>query len=328
MASTSFSIFCLILTILSTTSPIQSSAGDVPPTTHITPSAACDSTTYPHFCRSSILPRHGSATLHDYSRLTISQSLSAARRLSSLINSHLARAPSARALQDCAHLSDLSIDYLSEVRAALNSTQPLPDARLDEFKSLLSAVITNHQTCLDALREAPSIRRAFSNGAKLYSVSLSLFARAWVKRRPDNTRSEIVRNGELVAKMSDRHVKIFESWSGRSVVQDPGGMFINDMVVVSKNGTGNFTNITDALGTAPESTSVNDGYFLIYVTAGTYEEYVTVNKTQMFVMMIGDGINRTIITGDHSNSTGWSTFGSATVGGYQLTKIFLSLFFI
>ncbi|KAK1292381.1 putative pectinesterase/pectinesterase inhibitor 20 [Acorus calamus] len=48
---------------------------------------------------------------------------------------------------------------------------------------------------------------------------------------------------------------------------------------------------------------------------GTYEECVTVNKTQMFVMMIGDGINRTIITGDHSNSTGWSTFGSATVGG-------------
>ncbi|KAK1292380.1 Pectinesterase 1 [Acorus calamus] len=193
----SFSIFCLILTILSTTSPIQSSAGDVPPTTHITPSAACDSTTYPHFCRSSILLRHGSATLHDYSRLALSQSLSAARRLSSLINSHLARAPTARALQDCAHLSDLSIDYLSEVRAALNSTRPLPDARLDELKSLLSAVITNHQTCLDALRETPSIRRAFSNSAKLYSVSLSLFTRAWVKRRPDNTRSESSGTGNL-----------------------------------------------------------------------------------------------------------------------------------
>ncbi|KAK1317512.1 putative pectinesterase/pectinesterase inhibitor 20 [Acorus calamus] len=107
--------------------------------------------------------------------------------------------------------------------------------------------------------------------------------------------------------MSDRHVEVFESWSGRSVVQDPGGVFINDMVVVSKNGTGDFTNITEALGARLKARL-------------SMMEHVTVNKTQMFVMMIGDGINRTIITGDRSNSTGWSTFGSATVGGCYWTR--------
>ncbi|KAK1278849.1 putative pectinesterase/pectinesterase inhibitor 41 [Acorus gramineus] len=320
MAPTSFSMVCLILTISAFTS-IQSASS-------IASSAACDSTTYPHFCRSSILPRHDSATIHDYCRFTIAKSLSTAHRLSSLINSHLTRAPSLSApaaLNDCELLSDLNIDYLSKVGTALNSSQTLLDAQVDEFHSLLSAVITNQRTCLDGLRETPSARRIKSalsaplaNGAKLYSVGLSLFVRAWAldKKRHHNIPSEIIRNGTLVAKMSDRHQSVFETRSGRRVVQDPKGVFINDMVVVSKDGTGNFITITDALGTAPKGKNVNDGYFLIYITAGVYKEYVKVNKNQMYIMMVGDGINQTIITGDHSNSTGWKTFSGATVGGY------------
>ncbi|KAK1317511.1 putative pectinesterase/pectinesterase inhibitor 20 [Acorus calamus] len=331
MAPTSFSMFCLILTISAFTS-IQSASS-------IASSAACDSTTYPHFCHSSILPRHGSATIHDYFRFTIAKSLSAAHRLSSFINSHLARAPSlsapaARALNDCELLSDLNIDYLSKVGTALNSSQTLLDAQVDEFHSLLSAAITNQRTCLDALRETPSARRIkralsapLANGAKLYSVGLSLFVRAWTpdKKRHHNIPSEIIRNGTLVVKMSDRHQRVFETRSGRMVVQDPEGVFINDMVVVSKDGTGNFTTITDALGVAPKGKNVNSGYFLIYITAGVYKEYVKVNKNHMYVMMVGDGINQTIITGDHSNSTGWKTFGGATVGvtgrGFVATNI-------
>ncbi|KAK1292379.1 putative pectinesterase/pectinesterase inhibitor 41 [Acorus calamus] len=199
MAPTSFSMFCLILTISAFTS--LQSASSIPS------SAACDITTYPHFCRSSILPRHGSATIHDYCRFTIPKSLSVAHRLSSLINSHLARtpslsAPAARALNDCELLSDLNIDYLSKVGTALNSSQTLLDAQVDEFHSLLSA-------------------------------------------------------------------RVFETRSGRRVVQDAAGVFINDMVIVSKDGTGNFTTITDALGAAPKGKNVNDGYFLIYITAGS-----------------------------------------------------------
>jgi hypothetical protein len=33
-------------------------------------------------------------------------------------------------------------------------------------------------------------------------------------------------------------------------------------------------------------------------------------------MMIGDGINKTIITGNHSVVDGWTTFGSPTFGNF------------
>ena len=53
---------------------------------------------------------------------------------------------------------------------------------------------------------------------------------------------------------------------------------------------------------------------MIYVTAGLYQEYVSIPKNKRYVMMIGDGINQTIITGDHNNVDGWTTFNSATFG--------------
>ncbi|KAB1206688.1 putative pectinesterase/pectinesterase inhibitor 20 [Morella rubra] len=55
-----------------------------------------------------------------------------------------------------------------------------------------------------------------------------------------------------------------------------------------------------------------DGYFLIYITADVYEEYVTVDKTKRYVMMVGHGINQTIITGNRSVVDGWTNFDSAT----------------
>ncbi|PQQ01198.1 putative pectinesterase/pectinesterase inhibitor 41 [Prunus yedoensis var. nudiflora] len=49
------------------------------------------------------------------------------------------------------------------------------------------------------------------------------------------------------------------------------------------------------------------------VTAGVYEEYVTIDKKKKYLMMIGDGINQTVVTGNRSVKGGnWTTFRSAT----------------
>lgn len=53
---------------------------------------------------------------------------------------------------------------------------------------------------------------------------------------------------------------------------------------------------------------------MIYVVAGVYEEYVSIPKNKMNLMMVGDGINKTIITGNHSYVDGWTTYHSATFG--------------
>ena len=93
-----------------------------------------------------------------------------------------------------------------------------------------------------------------------------------------------------------------------------GGVLVSNTVTVSPNGTDNFTTIADAISFAPNSSNIEDGYFVIYVKEGYYEEYPMVPKYKKGIMLLGDGINRTVITGNRSVVDGWTTFNSATFG--------------
>jgi pectinesterase len=53
---------------------------------------------------------------------------------------------------------------------------------------------------------------------------------------------------------------------------------------------------------------------VIYVVAGVSNEYVSIPKSKKYLMMIGAGINQTVITGNRSVDDGWTTFNSATFG--------------
>uniref|UniRef100_A0A803QLR5 Pectinesterase n=1 Tax=Cannabis sativa TaxID=3483 RepID=A0A803QLR5_CANSA len=91
-----------------------------------------------------------------------------------------------------------------------------------------------------------------------------------------------------------------------------GFVIINDFVVVSKDGSWDFTSINDAINAAP-SRSYNDGYFLIYVTAGVYSEYVNVGAEKTNLFLLGEGIHKTVITGNRNNADGFSISSSATL---------------
>lgn len=93
---------------------------------------------------------------------------------------------------------------------------------------------------------------------------------------------------------------------------------ISDLVIVSKDGSGNFTTINEAVAMAPNNSLASDGYFLIYVVAGVYEEYVTIPKNKKYLMMIGDGINQMVITGNRNVVDGWTTFNSPTFATFIL----------
>lgn len=68
------------------------------------------------------------------------------------------------------------------------------------------------------------------------------------------------------------------------------------------------------MASAPEKSEATAGYYVIYVLAGIYEEYVSIPKNKQYLMIVGDGINQTVITGSHSVGDGWSTFNSSTLG--------------
>lgn len=92
------------------------------------------------------------------------------------------------------------------------------------------------------------------------------------------------------------------------------GILVNNIVIVDPKGDGNFTTIGDAVQSAPDNSTPEEGYFIIYAVKGEYEEYVTIPKQKQNIMLLGVGINRTVITGNHSVVDGWSTFNSATFG--------------
>ncbi|KAL7235269.1 hypothetical protein ACSBR1_018712 [Camellia fascicularis] len=177
------------------------------------------------------------------------------------------------------------MDFLSTTIQSIDSIDTLQSSQADDTRTLLSAIITNHQTCSDGLQAttpSSSIQNnflsPFDNGNKLYSV--------------------------------------YESVSGRKLLQTSGGgqVKVNNIVIVNKDGSGNFTTISDAVATTPNNTAANTGYFMIYVVGGVYEEYVSIAKNKQYLMIVGDDINKTIITGNHSVADGWTTYSSATVG--------------
>lgn len=85
----------------------------------------------------------------------------------------------------------------------------------------------------------------------------------------------------------------------------------NRRIVVAQDGTGNFSTINAAITAAPAGAT---NYFLIIVKEGRYNENVVIPVDKPFLVLAGAGKNATIITGNRSNSSGWNTWDSATVG--------------
>ncbi|PIA52275.1 hypothetical protein AQUCO_01000267v1 [Aquilegia coerulea] len=268
----------------------------------------CKKTVNPYFCRSN-LPRNASWDLYDYSHFSFRQSFSVSKTLSFSMTKYLKKLSklpisSIRALNDCKELAELNMDFLSKTMGTLKSKKSsINGLQSQDMQALLSAIVTNQQTCLDGLQRYSSAWNATSDlhtpmydGNKMYSLSLALFRNAWGKRW----------NGakEMFAKNDISRKRIIHAYLR--------GVHVNNSVVVNPDGTGDFTTITDAINAAPNNTDISNGYHVIFVVAGVYEEYVNVVKNKMNIMMIGDGINRTVITGNRSAGDGWTTFNSAT----------------
>jgi pectinesterase len=112
----------------------------------------------------------------------------------------------------------------------------------------------------------------------------------------------------------------------RHLLQDSINATIIADLVVAKDGSGNFTTVTDAINAAPNN---SDTRFVIYVKAGGYYENVEVGNSKTNIMLIGDGMWKTAIKGNRNVVDGWTTFRSATVGQcffYILLSLFIYLY--
>ncbi|KAL6184623.1 hypothetical protein ACLB2K_046024 [Fragaria x ananassa] len=309
----------------------QSSAADVPLNTSVPPETICKSTPHPSVC-TSVLP-HKNANVYDFGRFSVQYSFVQSQKLLDLINKYLQGGSSLsqleiQALEDCKSLALLNIDFLSNALETVNKTSDvLPSSDADDVQTLLSAILTNQQTCFDGLQSASSVQNdlsvSVSNGTNFYSVSLALVTKGWVPKghksngTPNQSRKHLsFRKGRLSLKMSSKARAVYDSVINRRRHLLQAGdeeVVVKDIVVVSQDGTGNFTTINDAINAAPNNSVASDGYFLVYITAGVYEEYVSIISKKKYLLLIGDGINQTIITGSNSVGGGSTTFNSATL---------------
>ncbi|MED6140901.1 putative pectinesterase/pectinesterase inhibitor 47 [Stylosanthes scabra] len=309
---------------------------------------ACKSTLYPKLCRSILKSiRSSPSDPYHLGKFSIKQSLKQAKKLTKAFNDFLQKHKSSSylnqaeisALDDCGDLNKLNVDYLQTVsdilKSATSSNDKDNDELVEDTETYLSAVATNHYTCYDGLVAAKSnianaLAAPLNNVKQLYSVALGLVTEALNKNmKKHKTRKHgLPSNSYKVRQPLQKLIKFLQKTNSgckdsslnctrksERILEESNngnGILLNSYVIVSVDGTENFTSIGDAIAIAPNNSKPEDGYFLIYVTQGIYEEYVAIPKQKTNILLVGDGINNTIITGNHSVIDGWTTFNSST----------------
>ncbi|KAL0389656.1 UNVERIFIED_CONTAM: putative pectinesterase/pectinesterase inhibitor 7 [Sesamum calycinum] len=349
-----FSPFPLLCILFLLSFFFSQSSADAPPASPVPPSKVCKSTPFPSFCNTVLPASNSSANVYDYGRFSVRKSLSAARKFLSLIEKYLRKSKqltitAVRALEDCKFLAESNIDNLmSSFQIVDQTSRTLSVLEADDVQTLLSAILTNTQTCIDGLQATASawsvrngILSPLSNDTRLYSVSLALFTKGWVPKKknrpsfsnPAGRKQLKMRNGSLNLKMSARNQAIYRTVNNRRLLQADIGddqVLVSDVVIVSQDGSGNFTAINDAVAAAPNNTDGTSGYFLIYITAGVYEEYVSIAVVGTGFVAVNITIRNTAGAIKHQavavrNGADLSIFYSCSFEAYQDTLYVHSL---
>lgn len=120
--------------------------------------------------------------------------------------------------------------------------------------------------------------------------------------------------GQLADKLKNRQLlntpmPEFVSSHSRRLLENPT-MSLPPNVTVAQDGSGQFKTITEAVNTVPLK---NMFPFVILVKAGVYNEYVTIPKKINNIVMIGEGPDKTIISGNKCFAGGVTTYDSSTL---------------
>ncbi|KAB1209634.1 Pectinesterase 2 [Morella rubra] len=164
-----------------------------------------------------------------------------------------------------------------------------------DAQTWLSAALTNLETCRDGFIELgvsdyDLLPLMSNNVSKLISNALAINKIPYSEPSYKDGFPTWVRGGDR---------KLLQSSSPASQAN----------IVVAKDGSGNYKTINEAITAASKRSG--SGRYVIYVKQGTYIENVEIKLKN--IMLVGDGIGKTIITGSKSYGGGYPTFKTATV---------------
>ncbi|XVE97814.1 hypothetical protein REPUB_Repub03eG0051400 [Reevesia pubescens] len=227
------------------------------------------------------------------------------------------------AISDCLDLLDFSADELSWTVSASQNPNGKHNSTGDltsDLRTWLSAAMANQETCIDGFEGTSSMVKPVVEGSLNQVTSLVSNLLTMVRPGPSSRSNGGTRNGGQKGggggaggghpgqKFANKQNQ-FPSWfkrEDRNLLQANG---VSANVVVAADGTGNFTSIMDAVAAAPEYSMSR---YVIYIKKGLYKENVEIKKKKWNLMMVGDGMDVTVISGNRSFIDGWTTFRSAT----------------
>ncbi|GER49947.1 plant invertase/pectin methylesterase inhibitor [Striga asiatica] len=195
-------------------------------------------------------------------------------------------------LRDCNNLIENTVVQLNTTLQSIRNNASFTGW---DVQTWLSTALTNIETCRSGSRDLnlTSFRSPVLSGNVSELISNSL-ATNWAFLEKNNY---------------SRSGGGFPQWVTRR------RMLIRADVVVSKSGRGEFRSVQAAVEWAVERRRVGSRRrVVVRVRGGVYRENVLIGRTMSNVMLVGDGLRRTVITGARSVSAGFTTYSSATVG--------------
>ncbi|KAH6826486.1 Plant invertase/pectin methylesterase inhibitor superfamily [Perilla frutescens var. hirtella] len=216
------------------------------------------------------------------------------------------------AIEDCKELLDFSVSELAWSLSEMKSIHaglknPHSDGNL---KAWLSAALSNQDTCLEGFegtdrRLERFVRGSLSQVTQLIGNVLTLYTQ--MHRLPFKPPRNNI-NGTEDETQSSGFPEWMTDGDKELLASSPDGMHVDS--VVAMDGSGQYRSIGQAVLEAP---SYSNRRFVIYVKKGVYRENIDMKKKKSNIMLVGDGIGKTIITGNRNFMQGWTTFRTATV---------------
>ncbi|VFQ80551.1 unnamed protein product [Cuscuta campestris] len=217
---------------------------------------------------------------------------------------------------DCHKLIEITVLQLNRTLESFRSDSPSTFRAYSDTQTWLSTALTNIETCRSGCAEVnvsydvvgPIVSQ---NISELISNSLAVNGALMDEHRQSSSITTTT-----TTTIGDK----FPSWvtpgERRLLQSSTPSLESGADSIVSKNGTGHFRSVQDAIDHATTTMSKRKGNrrVVIYIKKGVYKENVVISTWMSRITLVGDGYNETIITGERSVGGGYTTYSSATFG--------------
>ncbi|KAJ4818020.1 Pectinesterase/pectinesterase inhibitor [Rhynchospora pubera] len=233
--------------------------------------------------------------------VTLSELEKAVKRSAEVANGNVNQRAAA-AKNDCKKLLTDALQYTASAVKLLGDKDIESLAKeSDNINLMVTAAMTYMYNCVDGFEDSSmkaEMDKILNNATVMGSNALGVINS--ISSSVVKTQSQQLTSRRLLGFDIDQHG--YPSWLSageRKLLQDNSSEKPN--AVVALDGSGNYKTITDAIKSIP---SGNSGRYVIYVKAGVYDEKVQVPRNAEGVTMYGDGMDKTIVTGNPSDSAG------------------------